>query len=55
MAYLHAWETGLEGKVGIRKWAEFCNLKRPHFALSGRPLAVVNRLRNETNAPDQQV
>ena len=39
--YLHAWETGSEAKVGIRKWMGFYNHKRPHSALVGKPPAVV--------------
>ncbi|WP_254695044.1 IS3 family transposase [Leisingera sp. NJS201] len=35
--YLHAWETGSEAKVGVGKWIEFYNRKRPHSALGGKP------------------
>jgi len=53
--YLHAWETGSEAKVGIRKWMTFYNHQRPHSALGGRPPAVLYWLKNETTNPDQQV
>lgn len=53
--YLHAWESGLEAKAGIRKWIEFYNHKRPHSALGGQPPDVVCWRRIDTNTPDQQV
>ena len=53
--YLHAWETGSEAKVGVGKWIEFYNRKRPHSALGGKPPAVVYWQRIETTNPDQQV
>jgi len=53
--YLHAWETGLEARAGVRKWIEFYNHKRPHSALGGQPPAVVYWQGNETTNPDQQV
>ncbi len=52
--YLHAWETGSEAKVGVGKWIEFYNRKRPHSALGGMPPAVVYWLRKCETQPDQQ-
>jgi len=49
--YLHAWETGSEARVGIGKWMEFYNHKRPHSSLGGKPPAVVYWQRNETTQP----
>ena len=48
-AYLHAWETGSEAKVGVGKWTEFYNCKRPHSALGGKPTAVVYCLKKRRN------
>jgi putative transposase len=53
--YLHAWETGSEAKVCIRKWMTFYNHQRPHSALGDRPPAVVYSLRHEETQPDHQV
>jgi putative transposase len=39
--YLHAWETGSEAKASVRKLINFYNHKRPHFALGGKPSAVI--------------
>lgn len=39
--YLYAWETGSQARVGIRKWVDFYNHKRPHTALGGKPPAVI--------------
>lgn len=33
--YLHAWEGGAEARVGIGKWLEFYNRRRPHSAHKG--------------------
>ncbi len=52
--YLHAWETGSEAKVGVGKWIEFYNRKRPHSDLGGKPPAMVYWLGNETTNPKQQ-
>nr|WP_245513710.1 IS3 family transposase [Antarcticimicrobium luteum] len=52
--YLHAWETGSEAKVGVGKWIEFYNRKRPHAALGGKPPAVVYWLRKDKTQTDQQ-
>ncbi|TYB84336.1 transposase [Oceaniovalibus sp. ACAM 378] len=38
---LHAWETGSEAEVGVKKWIGFNNHNRPHSALGGQPPAVV--------------
>lgn len=48
------WETGSEAKMGVGKWIEFYNRKRPRSALGGRPPAVVYWLRKEETQPDQQ-
>jgi len=53
--YLHAWEAGSETKAAIRKWMTFYNHQRPHFALGGKPPALVHWQRNAINQPDQQV
>ncbi|MDC0660914.1 IS3 family transposase [Leisingera sp. SS27] len=52
--YLHAWETGSEAKVGVGKWVEFYNRKRPHSALGGKPPAVVYWLRKDETQTGQQ-
>ena len=52
--YLHAWETGLQARTGVRNWMEFHNHRRPHKALGGRPPAVVCSLTGEATQPDQQ-
>jgi len=52
--YLHAWETGSEARVGIAKWVEFYNHKRPHSAHGGKPPAVVYWFEKEGMQPDQQ-
>lgn len=49
--YLHARETGSEAKTGVRKWMEFCNHKRPHSALGGKPPDVIYWQRNEATNP----
>ena len=38
--YLHAWETGLRAKAGIRRWNTFTNHHRPHAAHGGQPPAM---------------
>lgn len=53
--YLHAWETGSEAKVGIRKWIASYNHKSPHSAPGDKPHAVIYWQRNETKQPGQQV
>ena len=53
--YLHAWETGSQARVGIRKWMEFYNRRRPHSALGGKPPAVIYWQAIDQNQPDQQV
>jgi len=52
--YLHAWETGSQARAGIRNWMEFCNNRRPHKALGGRPPAMVYSMKVEASQPDQQ-
>ena len=52
--YLHAWETGSEARAGIRKWMGFYNHKRPHYALGGRPPAMVYWQGRQNMQPDQQ-
>ena len=52
--YLHAWETRLQARTGVRNWMEFHNHRRPHKALGGRPPAVVSSLTGEATQPDQQ-
>ncbi len=52
--YLHAWETGSEAKAGVGRWIEFCNRKRPHSALGGKPPAMVYWLARDETQPDQQ-
>jgi putative transposase len=52
--YLHAWERGSEAKVGVGKWIEFYNCKRPHSALGGKPPAVAYWLRKDETQSDQQ-
>ncbi|OIQ31603.1 MAG: hypothetical protein BM562_07055 [Alphaproteobacteria bacterium MedPE-SWcel] len=47
-------ETGSEAKVGVGKWIEFYNRKRPHSALGGKPPAVVYWLRKDETQTDQQ-
>ncbi|NVK16982.1 MAG: transposase [Rhodobacteraceae bacterium] len=51
--YLHARETGSEAKVGVGKWGEFYNRKRPQFRpwrqTSGRGLLAEKR-RNPTRS-----
>lgn len=32
--YLHAWETGTQAKVGIRRWISFHNNQQPHVAIA---------------------
>ncbi|WP_408902432.1 integrase core domain-containing protein [Paracoccus marcusii] len=39
--HLHAWETGLQARTGVRDWMEFHNHRRPHNAPGNRPPAVV--------------
>lgn len=34
--YLHAWETRSEMRVGVGRWIEFYNRKRPHSALGDK-------------------
>ena len=53
--YLHAWETGSQARVGIRKWMEFYNRTRPHSALGGKPPAVICWQAIDQNQSDQQV
>lgn len=52
--YLHALETKSEAKVGVGRWFEFYNRKRPYSVLCGKPPAVVYWQRSETIKPDQQ-
>ena len=52
--YLHAWETGSEAKVGVGRWFEFYNRKRPHSALGGKPPAVFYWLGHDKTQTDQQ-
>lgn len=51
---LQARVTGSEAKVGVGKWIEFYNCKRPHTALGGRPPAIVYWLRKDETQPYQQ-
>jgi len=53
--YLHHWETGSQAKASVKRWMEFCNHRRPHSVLGGRPQAVVYWKRNETEQPGQQM
>ena len=53
--YLHAWDTGLKAKAGVRQWTGFSNNKRPHSALGGKPSAMIYWQRNDAKQPDQQV
>jgi putative transposase len=34
--YLHAFETGSELRVGVRRWVDYYNAHRPHSALGGK-------------------
>ena len=52
--YLHAWETGLQARTGVRNWMESHNHRRPHKTLGGRPPAVVYSLTVEATQPHQQ-
>ena len=48
---LHAWETRSDARVGIAKWVEFYNHKRPHSAHGGPPPDVVYGLNKKTCNP----
>jgi putative transposase len=51
-AYLHAWETGSQARVGIGRWIAFSNHQCPNTAHGGQPPAMVYF---NTIATDQQV
>lgn len=53
--YLHAWETGSQGKAGIAKWVSFYNRQRPHATHGGQPPAVVYFTKIETDRHEQRV
>ncbi|WVJ72202.1 integrase core domain-containing protein [Paracoccus marcusii] len=41
--YLHAWETGLQARTGVRDWMEFHNHRRPHKAEAvSKPCSVAS-------------
>ena len=52
--YLHAWETGSQARISIRKWMTFYDNQRLHSALGETPPAVVYWQRKTITQTDQQ-
>ncbi len=51
---LHAWETGLEARAGLRTWFDFHNRRRPHAALDGQPPDAIYRAGTTITQPGQE-